>query len=193
MLRPHRFGYRHEARYLVRRLRHATATEAHLCHRRFGKFCAQLTLFARHLPVLECRLTAHPRPVPGQGRGELRLRVVVCTSSDPSATSIEKEFCEQARRNCGGFGTEVLPHASQAKGCRVKNKSQSRNALVPRRRPTHGSTRQDAECRARRPSRLVQRETDGVTPLAGRSFRKTSLVAASGAPPVRPRVDASCG
>jgi len=37
---------------------------------------------------------------------------------------------------------------------------------VRRRRPTHGSTRQDAECRARRPSRLVQRKTDGVTPLA---------------------------
>ena len=31
---------------------------------------------------------------------------------------------------------------------------------------TRGSTRQDAECRARRPSRLVPRETDGITPLA---------------------------
>jgi len=42
---------------------------------------------------------------------------------------------------------------------------------LPLRRPTHGSTRQDAECRARRPSRLVQRETDGVTPLADYSRR----------------------
>jgi hypothetical protein len=31
---------------------------------------------------------------------------------------------------------------------------------------TRRRSRQAAECRARRPSRLVQRETDGVTPLA---------------------------
>ena len=42
---------------------------------------------------------------------------------------------------------------------------------VKQRRLTRGSTRQDAECRARRPSRLVQRETDGVTPLAAHFFR----------------------
>jgi len=33
-------------------------------------------------------------------------------------------------------------------------------------RLTRRRSRQAAECRARRPSRLVQRETDGVTPLA---------------------------
>ena len=38
----------------------------------------------------------------------------------PSAASVEKEFCEPARRNRGGFGTEVLPRVSQAKRCRVQ-------------------------------------------------------------------------
>jgi len=36
---------------------------------------------------------------------------------------------------------------------------------------TRRRSRQAAECRARRPGRLVQRETDGVTPLATRSVR----------------------
>jgi hypothetical protein len=41
------------------------------------------------------------------------------------------------------------------------------------RRPTRASTRRDAGCRARRPSRLDHRETHGVTPLATRSRRCT--------------------
>jgi len=36
---------------------------------------------------------------------------------------------------------------------------------------TRRRSRQAAECRARRPSRLVPRETDGVTPLAAHSVR----------------------
>jgi len=39
-------------------------------------------------------------------------------------------------------------------------------ALLSRRRLTRRRSRQAAECRARRPSRLDPRETDGVTPLA---------------------------
>jgi len=38
-------------------------------------------------------------------------------------------------------------------------------------RPTRRRSRQAAECRVRRPSRLVQREMGGVTPLAGHSCR----------------------
>jgi len=109
-----------------------------LCRRRFGKFCAQLTLFARHLPVLECRLTAHARPVPDKsavscGFGSWSARV-----AHPRAAIVERAFFEQARRNCGGIGTEVLPHVLQAKRCRAQRTTEtSPSARVSRRRPTH--------------------------------------------------------
>jgi hypothetical protein len=82
-----------------------------VCRRRFGKFCAQLTLFARHLPVLECWLTAHPRPVPGQGRSELRLRVVVCTSS-----ASKRRICRERILRTGKTQSPRLRHRGSATG-----------------------------------------------------------------------------
>ena len=113
--------------------------------------------------------------------------------AQPSAAFVEKEFCEQARRNRRGLAPRFCHTCCRPRDAAHNEQRNVPRARVPRRRPTHGSTRQDAECRARRPSRLVQRKTDGVTPLADVSCRKTSLVAASGAPPVRSHVDASCG
>jgi len=53
-----------------------------------------------------------------------------------------------------------------AKGKAKTQSVRERTALDNRFHRTRRRSRQAAECRARRPSRLVLRETDGVTPLA---------------------------
>ena len=132
--------------------------------------------FARHLPVHERRLKARARPVPGKTAVGSGFGSWFARSACPSAAIWAEEFCQQARRSRLGSGSKVLPHVSKPSGtsssrqevaCWTRRKAKG----LPLRRPTHGSTRQDAECRARRPSRLEQRETDGVTPLADYSRR----------------------
>src|SRR5947208_13884177 len=127
--------------------------------------------FARHLPVHGVGLKGQPWPVPGKTAVCSGFGSWLACAARPSAAIFEEEFCQQVKRTRLGSGSEVLPHVSKPNGtsssrqevaCWIRRKVKG----LPRRRPTHGSTRQDAGCRARRPSRLVQRETDGVTPLA---------------------------
>jgi hypothetical protein len=115
----------------------------------------------------------------GRKRRTPRLRNVVSTCMAPSAEISEQAFCREARLKCGGFGTAVLPHL-----CRPRSKEPAsalycregeppKEVKLPRRRPTHSRSRREAGFRARRPSRLHQRKTDGVTPLANAPAQET--------------------
>jgi hypothetical protein len=124
----------------------------------------------------------------GGKRRTPRLRNVVSTCMPPSAEISEQAFCREARLKCGGFGTAVLPNVRRprsnesASAVFCREGEPPKEVKLPRRRPTHSRSRREAGCLARRPSRLNQRKTDGVTPLASAPAQETSLVAASGAP-----------
>jgi hypothetical protein len=119
--------------------------------------------FARHLPVHGVGLKGHPWPVPGKTAVCSGFGSWFARAACPSAAIYAEEFCQQARRSRLGSGSKVLPHSVEPKNGQSTSRQEcaclcSRKVEgLPLRRPTHGSTRQDAECRARRPSRLVQR------------------------------------
>ena len=106
-----------------------------------------------------------------------KLRRVVCAACAPKPDDFRVRILPTGgvdfpRLRLRGSATFIETRmASCSRRQHLSLRSRHRKQLLPRRRPTHGSTRQDAECRARRPSRLVQRETDGVTPLAGHSCK----------------------
>jgi hypothetical protein len=142
----------------------------------FGASRAALTPFARHRhPVPENRPRARVRCLTRR-RGQ-RLRCVVCMSCASKPCDLRERILP-----IGGRRVQWLRLRGSAAcieriwlrapaGSTHRCEQRHRKQLLPRRRPTHGSTRQDAGFRARRPSRLVLRKTDGVTPLAARSCR----------------------
>ena len=102
----------------------------------------------------------------------------------PSAAIYAEEFCQPVKRTRLDFGSEVLPRVSKPSGTSSSRQESSvldsaKGEGLPLRRPTHGSTRQDAECRARRPSRLVQRETDAGSCSARRTASRRLQVTPS--------------
>ena len=95
-----------------------------------------------------------------------RLRDVTCTSCAPKRridreSILQKRETERPRLRRRGSAKCIVCQEVLA-SLHVERRS----ARVHRRRTTQRRSRQAAECRARRPSRLMQRETDGVTPLA---------------------------
>ena len=164
---------RHDARYGERRSHQVTTIGAPACRRRFGSGCAQLTIVRQalrprheHRPRFEC-LTR---------RRVQRLRLTICTDLASELHDLRERILPTGKMvllrlrlgssaTCMQRETRVRPSAVRP-GISKRNRHE-----LPLCRPTHASTRQGAGCRARRPSRLVQRKTDGVTPLAGHSFR----------------------
>jgi len=141
-----------------------------------------------HRPVFEC-LTR---------RRAKRLRRVVCADLASKDNDLRERILPTGgvdfqRLRLGGSAT-CMQRETRVRQSAVRPRSMRRNRHeLPLRRPTHASTRQGAECRARRPSRLAQRKTDGVTPLAGHSFR-TLLQSRQAARRLSAlRVDAPCG
>ena len=126
------------------------------------------------------------------------LRVVVCTSSASKSRSLGESILPRGKIQASGLATEVLPDASHARAtCSRRHPAAmiipaTRHEL-PRRRPTHGSTRQDAvsgpggraaSCRARRTAARA---------LAMLQRVPSAVVAASGAPLAAAHLKASCG
>ena len=111
-------------------------------------------------------------------RHQKRLRRVICASSAAKRHNLRVRILPtgknyplraSALRFCHMFRTPRVNVPPSA--VRPNTRNRKRHEL-PRRRPTHGSTRQDAGFRARRQSRLDPAETHGVTPLATRSRRR---------------------
>jgi hypothetical protein len=127
------------------------------------------------------------------------LRLVVRTSVVPKRLAVR----ERILPTCGRYVSRLWHRGSATcfegerlrapAGRILRLESTLGRGVLPGRRPTRGSTRQDAECRARRPSRLVCRETDGVTPLADAQRQLLVHRGKRRAASVRSRVNASCG
>ena len=153
---------RHDARYHEPRSRNATKNRSTLLPQSFGTLRAALTPFARHRdPVPENRPKARVRCLT-RCRAQ-RLRRVVCTSCASKPYDFRERILPTGGRRVQWLrlrGSATFIETRMASCSRRQHsllRSRHRKQLLPLRRTTRGSTRQDAECRARRPSRLVQR------------------------------------
>ena len=135
-----------------------------------GGACSPHVFRLRREPGEFCRGGKRRKPSFGTGSA----RVWRQAPKSPSKHSAARQELK-----CGGFGTAVLPHL-----CRPRSKEPAsalycregeppKEVKLPRRRPTHSRSRREAGFRARRPSRLHQRKTDGVTPLANAPAQET--------------------
>src|SRR6185369_10719731 len=137
----------------------------------FGTSCARLTCRSPGTAALGvsivngCLAVPDKTPCPTASARDLpRQRSQASRSSRKnSANRQEISFVASALWFCHllcNARVNVPPSAVRPK------KQKRKRRELPRRRPTHGSTRQDAGSRARRQSRLDPAKTHGVTPLA---------------------------